>query len=139
MKKGDYLEAKEEKRKPTGEAIVVLVVFIIVFIAVIFRFAIRSGTNEGFFSSMPAKAQAYKVSAAFVRPTIKLPGDVSFPDNDYQCSNNSDSIYAIKSYYTVEDSDGHESKQKFTITLKYHGGSYSDHRNWSMIDLQQEK
>ena len=139
MKKGDYLAAKEEKRKPTSQAIVVLAVFVIVFLAVIFRFAIRSGANEGFFLSMPTGAQAYKVSTAFVRPTITLPGDVSFPDNDYQYSKNSDSIFVIKSFYIVEDSNGHEAKKEFSITLKYHGGSYSDGRNWSVMELQQGK
>ena len=139
MKKGDYLAAKEEKRKPTREAIIVLVVFIIVFIAIIFRFAIRSGTNEGFFSFMPTGIQAYKVSTSFVRPTIQSRGDITFPDRDFQYSKRSDSTYVIKSFYVIQDSDGHESKKNYTITLKYNGGSRDDGRKWTLIKLQQDK
>jgi hypothetical protein len=141
MKKGDYLAAKEEKRKPTIEAIIVLIVFIIVFLAVIFRFAIRSGTNEGFFSFMPTGVQAYKVSKAFVRPTIhsREDEDVSFPDRDFEYSKKSDSVYVIKSFYVTQDSYGHESKKNYTITLKYNGGSRANGHNWTLIQLQQDK
>ena len=139
MKKGDYLAAKEEKRKPTREAIIVLTLFIIVFIAVIFRFAIRTGSNEGFFSFMPTNTQAYKVSKQFVRPTITSSGDITFPDNEFQCSKNSDSVFVIKSFYTIMDSEGHESKANFTITLRYNGGSPMDSRHWKMLAFQKSK
>jgi len=42
MKRGDYLAAKEEMRKPAGQPIVVMLFFIIVFISVILRLAVRS-------------------------------------------------------------------------------------------------
>jgi hypothetical protein len=139
MKRGDYLTEKEEKKRPTVEGIVLLAVFVVIFLAVIFRFAIRTGTNEGFFSFMPTKAQAYLVSTAFVRPTVTIRGDVSFPDHDFQFSKDADSIYVIKSFYVIDDSEGHSAKKNFTITLKYLGGARTDGRNWKMIGLQQDK
>ncbi len=139
MKKGDYLAAKEESRRPTKEAIIILLVFIVVFIAVIFRFAVRSGTNEGFFSVIPTKKQAYQASRDLIRSKITAAGDVIFPDNDFQCSKNSDSIYVIKAFYTVQDSYGHEAQTNFTATLRYNGGSSSNSRNWKMITFQQEQ
>jgi|GEM_PF-2430448 len=139
MKKGDYLAAKEEKRKPTSEAVIVLIVFIIVFIAVIFRLAVRSGTNEGLFSDIPTKNQAYQVSKDLIRSKIKASGDVIFPDNDFQCSKDADSIYVVKAFYTIQNSEGHEVQTQFTATLKYGGGSSSDSRNWRMLTLQEEQ
>jgi len=139
MKRGDYLTAKEEKKRPTIEAVVVLAVFVIVFLAVILRFAIRTGTNEGFFSFMPTRAQTYQVSTAFIRPMVTIPGDVSFPDHDFQFSKDADSIYVIKSFYVIGDSEGHSAKKNFTITLKYLGGTHTDGRSWKMIGLQQDK
>ena|ERR1700722_7384990 len=138
MKKGDYFAAKQEKKKSTNQAVVVLVVFIIVFIFVIFRLAFRPGTNQSFFSLMPTGAEAYKISTTFVRPTIKTSGDVVFSDNDFQYSVNPDSVYVIKSFYTIEGG-GQSSKTNFTVTLKYNGGTSSDGRDWTMIDLQDDK
>ena len=138
MKKGDYLAAKEEKKKSTNDAVIVLIVFIVVFIFVIFRLASRPGSNHGFFSLMPTGAEAYKISTTFVRPTIKTSGDVIFPDNDFQYSKNSDSIYVVKSFYTIEKG-GRDTKTNFTITLKYDGGTSSDGRDWTLVDLQEDQ
>ena len=101
--------------------------------------AIRPGSKRYLFSTMPTGIEAYKISTTFVRSTIKTSGDAIFPDNDFQYSENPDSIYVIKSFYTIEDNKGKDSKTNFTITLKYDGSNFSDARDWTMIQLQEDK
>lgn len=135
MKKGDYLAAKDEKKKSTYEAVIVLIVFIIVFMGIIVRFARHSGANEGFFSHLPNGADAYRVSKSFIRPTIQPSHDGDFPLNEFQCSKESDSVFTVRSYFIMKDSDNQEVKRNFEITLKYNGGDKLKSGNWTMVNL----
>ena len=135
MQRRNYLTEKEAKKKSTSQGIVFLSVFIIIFVSVIFRLAIRTGTNEGFFSMVPTGNEAYQVAIDFVKPTVKT-CEAEFPDNDYQYSKNSDSVYVVQSFYKAPDQKGADVKTKFAITLRYNGGSSTDEKNWTVEDLQ---
>ena len=135
MQRRNYLTEKEAKKKSTNQGIDFLSMFIIIFVAVIFRLAIRTGTNEGFFSMVPTGDEAYQVAVDFVKPTVKT-GEVEFPDHDFQYSKNSDSVYVVQSFYKAPGLKGATTKTKFAITLRYNGGSSTDDKNWTVEDLQ---
>jgi len=136
MAQKDYLTEKQEKIKSTARGIIVLLIFVVIFIAVIIRFAIRSGTNEGFFRLMPTGKDAYEISKEFILPSLKS-ADTEFPDKDYEFSKNSDSVYIIKSHFDTKDLSGQEVKTEFTATLKYNGGSSDDEHNWTLVKLEE--
>ena len=135
MQRRNYLTEKEAKRRSTRQGLVFLSMFIIVFVAMIFRLAIRTGTNEGFFDTVPTGDEAYKVAVDFVKPTV-MTGDAEFPDSDFQYSKNSDSVYVVQSFYRAPGKEGSDVKKKFAITLRYNGGSSTDDKNWTVEDLQ---
>jgi len=135
MQRRNYLTEKEAKRRSTRQGLVFLSMFIIVFVAMIFRLAIRTGTNEGFFDTVPTGDEAYKVAIDFVKPTVKT-SEAEFPDSDYQYSKNSDSVYVVQSFYKAPGKEGAGVKTKFAITLRYNGGSSTDAKNWTIENLQ---
>ena len=135
MSKKDYLSEKQEKVKSTARGIIVLAIFVIIFIVMIMRLAIRSGTNEGLFPSMPSGKDAYEIAKDYILPTVKS-GDPEFGEKDYEFTKNADSVYIIKSYFDIRDISGREVKTEFTATLKYKGGSSSNDRNWTLVKLE---
>ena len=136
MPQKDYLKEKQEKAKTTVTGIIVLLIFIIIFIGVIVRFAIRSGTNDGFFPLMPTGKDAYEIAKDYIQSSIKS-SDHEFPDKDYQFTKNSDSVYTITSHFDARNIRGEEIKTEFTATLKYNGGSTSDQHNWTLVKLEE--
>ena len=136
MAQKDYLTEKQEKIKATTRGIIVLLIFVVIFIAVIIRFAIRPGTNEGFFRLMPTGKEAYEISRDFILPSLKST-DAEFPDKDFEFSKNSDSVYIIKSHFDSRDISGREVKTEFTATLKYNGGTADDAHNWTLVKLEE--
>jgi hypothetical protein len=136
MSKKDYLSEKQEKTRSTARGIIALLVFIIIFIAVIVRIAFRPGIDGNFFSSMPGGADAYQIAKRFIKPAPKL-SDVEFPNDEYQLSKKSDSIYVITSYFDTKDTYGTNVKTNFTATLKYNGGSALNQRHWTLIKLDE--
>jgi hypothetical protein len=136
MSKRDYLTEKQEKSRTTARGIILLMIFIVIFIAVILRIAIRSDRNGGFFSSTPTGQNAYEMAKAFIKPTLKS-SDIEFHDDEYESSTNSDSVYKITSYFDTKDSYGTAVKTNFTATLKYKGGSPMDERDWTLIKLDE--
>jgi hypothetical protein len=135
MQTRNYLTEKEARKKSTRQGIVFISVFILIFVSVIARFAVRPGTNEGFFALVPTGDDAYKVAVDFVKPTTKTM-EAAFPDNDFQYSKKSDSVYVVQSFYKAQDRKGADKKTNFAITLRYNGGSSTDDNNWTVEDLQ---
>jgi hypothetical protein len=133
--KRDYLSDKDEKKKSTRQGIIAIVIFVIIFIAVIFRFATRPGNNEGLSHQIPTGKEAYEIAKDYIKPTIKFP-EAEFPDSDFQFSKNSDSVYVIKSYYEANNGSGQNVKTNFNITLKYNGGISSKAENWKMVSME---
>ena len=75
MKK-DYLADQKHKVGITKQGMVVLFIFIGLFLTVIFRVAVRSGTSS-LFSSMPSGNDAFEIAKYYIKPTIKT-ADVDF-------------------------------------------------------------
>ncbi|WP_428331429.1 hypothetical protein [Mucilaginibacter sp.] len=132
--KRDYLTEKELNKKSTKEGIWILFVFILLFIFVIFRIAIRSGTNDRLFGSLPTKNDAFQIAKDYLRPNFKTQ-DIEFNDDDFQCSKNADSIYVVKSYFKTLLAGSANPQTKFIITLKYNGGENNRDRNWTVMKL----
>ena len=134
MKK-DYLSEKAAKKQVTRQAMWVLLIFILLFLAVMFRIAWRSESAGGFFSSMPSGDEAYEIAKDYVTPTLKS-GDVEF-DKDYQYAKGPDSVYVVKSGFKTKDGGNGATKTSYAITIKYNGGAVSSDKNWSLLNLQE--
>jgi len=135
MTKRDYISEQQEKNRATTRGILVLFVFIIIFIAVIIRFAIRSGTNEAFLPLMPTGKDAYEIAKDYTLRTLK-PANAEFSERDYDSAKNTDSIYIVKSYFETRELNGQNTKTEFTATLKYNGGAATNERNWTLVKLE---
>jgi len=134
--KRDYLAEKAAKKKVTREAMWILLIFIVLFLAVMFRIAWRSESAGGFFSSMPSGDDAYEIAKDYIIPTLRS-SNVEFADKDYQYAKSSDSVYVIKSYFQAKDPSSGNAKTNYTVTIKYNGGTISNDRNWSLLNLQE--
>jgi hypothetical protein len=132
--KNHYLSEKELKKKSTKQGLVVLFIFIVIFLAVILRFAIRA--DNGGFSSLPGSGDAYQIAVGFIKPTIKSP-TAQFPDRDFECAKTGDSVYTVKSYFETDSNNGRSAKTDFAITLKYNGGSWENEKSWTMVKLEE--
>jgi hypothetical protein len=134
--KKDYASEKEAKKRNTTEGIWLLMAFIAVFIVIIIRFAIGSGSGEGLLSLMPSGNDAYAVAKIYIRPSLRAP-DVKFADDSFQFAKGADSVYVIKSYFEAIFPGGEKVKTNFRISLKYTGGTISNERNWLLISLDE--
>jgi hypothetical protein len=137
VSKKDYITEKQEKIKTTARGIIILAIFIIIFIAVIIRFALRADVNNGLPSPMPSGKDAYEIAKDYILPALK-PANAEFPDIDYQITKNPDSIYIITSYFETRELNGQNSKTDFTVTLKFKGGAALDQQNWTLIKLKKQ-
>jgi hypothetical protein len=135
MKK-DYIAEMKDKRKTTSGAMWILLIFVILFILIIIRFAIRSDSNGGFFGSLPSGNDAYEIAKDYIKPTLKSP-DAKFANGDFQCTKTSDSVYVVKSYFETKNINGEKAKTNFAVALKYNGGTSSDERNWTLVRLDE--
>jgi hypothetical protein len=134
--KRDYLSEKAAKKRTTNNGLWFLFIFLALFIIVIIRIAVRSGSSGGFFTVMPSGGDAYEMAKHYIRPSLKSP-DVDFADEDYQCDKISDSVYVVRSYFETKQADSAKVKTTFAATLKYNGGSASNDRNWTMLNLEE--
>jgi hypothetical protein len=132
----DYLDDKSNKKKVAKDAFWILVIFIILFMAIITRFAVRSFFSNGVFSTMPSGEEAYKIAKNYIKPTLNSP-DVVFADDDYKFAKDTDSVYVVKSYFEENDSANVKVKTNYTIKLKYIGGINSQEQSWSMLSLEE--
>lgn len=132
----DYLAEKANKRKVAKEAFWILLIFIVLFTAIIMRFAIRSVFTEGIFSTMPSGDDAYKIAKHYIKPTINSP-DASFADDDYRYAKDDDSVYIVKSHFNIKDSSNIKVIINYTIKLKYIGGKHTDEQSWTMLTLEE--
>ena|ERR1700744_5866994 len=128
----DYISVKEENKKWTKTGILLMWLFIIIFISVIFRFALNAADRTDMPESAPTSGDIFNIAKKYVQPTL-LSADYQFADNDYQCFKNSDSIYVVKSYCSLQSAK--KSKVNFSITLKYDGGDRFDKNSWSVLSL----
>ncbi|MDB5005907.1 MAG: hypothetical protein JWP45_300 [Mucilaginibacter sp.] len=71
MKK-DYKAEKENKNRTTKSGILVLVIFIIIFMMVIFRIAVRSNLRDTYFNEMPTGKDAFVIAKDYIKPTINV-------------------------------------------------------------------
>jgi hypothetical protein len=133
--KRDYLAEKAAKKKATNEAMWVLLIFIVLFLAVMFRIAWRSESAGGFFSSMPSGDEAYQIGKDYIIPTLRS-GNVEF-DKDYQYAKSSDSVYVIKSNFQATGPSSGNAKTNYKITIKYNGGVVSNDRSWTLVNLEE--
>ncbi len=129
----EYINQKNQKTGITKRGIIVLLIFVVLFLSVIFRFAIRSDFG-GFFNQLPSGDDAFEVSKDFVRPTLKAV-DAHFAEDSYQYTKLSDSVYEVKSYFET-NSNFQTAKTNYDAVLKYKGGSNLNDRNWSLVKLQ---
>src|SRR5580658_4793004 len=117
MKK-DYLAENAAKQRTTRASMWALLIFIILFLVVIIRFAIRPGSNGDFLISMPTGDEAFKIAKDYMKPTLRS-RDAAFADADYQYAKSSDSVYIVKSYFETNNTDRGKHKTNFTVRLKY--------------------
>lgn len=86
----------------------------------------------------PAKltSEAFIISQQFVKAGLKAPGSAEFPSLDYTSVYQGDSSYIVKSYVDAQNSFGAKLRLHYIAKLKYNGGEWADHSNWTLIDLQ---
>jgi hypothetical protein len=130
-----YLTEKNKKKKATLQFVWILVLFGILFVILITRFAL-SGSQEDIFSGAPSSNDVYEIAKEFVKPTLK--GEIAdFSDSQYQFGQKPDSVYVIKSFVQTKDNAGEDRKTNFEIILKYKGGSKSAPQNWEVLNLSE--
>jgi hypothetical protein len=95
INKGDYLSAKELKKKSSRQGALLLIAFIGISLQSFFVSSSERALTKVFFTMMPTGDDAYKVAAGFIRPTVH--SAIDFPDNDFEYSKNSDSVYVVQS------------------------------------------
>ncbi|MFD0764890.1 hypothetical protein ACFQZI_08490 [Mucilaginibacter lutimaris] len=130
----DYLKDKVVKKKSATMAGWLIVLFVIIFAALLAKFALSGSIKN--FNGLPDSDLAYNVAKQYILPTT-LSGNVKFSDSDYKFAKRSDSVYVIKSFYTERHSDGESSRTDFTIELKYNGGAGARMTNWTLVNLDQ--
>lgn len=113
----------------------VLVLFGIIFMMIVVKFATSGGSSDMLtFTMFPSSDDAYQVAKQYIAPTIKS-GNLIFSEDHYQFAKKSDSVFVIKSYVTSIDEKGEKEKTNFQITLRYDGGPKAVQDNWTMIDM----
>jgi hypothetical protein len=95
-----YLAEKKKKKKSAMGGVAVLIVFALIFIFIVAKFAL-TGTIEDTFSGAPTQDDVYNIAKEYVKPTLKSDG--SFSDSQYEYGKKEDSVYVIKSFV---DHDG---------------------------------
>ena len=128
---------KDEKKKSANRAGWLLWLFILIFIAIIIRFAVRIEPGKSLNKSMPSGDDAFEIAKEFVKPTLGS-ANVEFGDGEYQFSKNVDSVYIVKSYYETKTEGNEKIKTAFVITLKFNGGPFLNKQNWAVQDLNQK-
>ncbi|MCO5935113.1 hypothetical protein NAF17_06150 [Mucilaginibacter sp. RB4R14] len=131
----NYLNDKVVKKNSATKAGWLILVFVLIFAALLAKFALSGTVNN--FSGLPDSDLAYNVAKQYILPTT-LSRNVKFSDSDYKFAKKSDSVYVIKSFYTIKDNDGESLRTDFTIELKYNGGAGARKDNWSLINLNQD-
>ncbi len=134
MDEKEYLSERAERKKVTREAMWVLGIFIIIFILIMARIAMRPSGADSIFANMPTGAEAFEIAKDYVKPTIKSP-DAEFSDGKFAFSKTNDSVYVIKSYFEERNTAGAEVKTNFTAVIKYHGGLAVNDQNWTLVNL----
>ncbi|TWJ00936.1 hypothetical protein JN11_02199 [Mucilaginibacter frigoritolerans] len=130
MKK-DYKTEIERKGKSTKQGMVVLVIFIILFLIVMVRVALRSDLGDTLSNGMPSDNDAFTIAKDYIKTTSSST-DIRFTDDSFRGDHEADSVYVIKSTY---ESGPNTDKTNFSITLKYHGGNKLNNSSWSVISL----
>jgi hypothetical protein len=110
-----------------------VIVFILIFLSILGRFAFR-GKSIHLFDSMPSSDDAYEVAKDFVRPTLQVQS-VDFAIHDFDCSKESDSVYIVKSYF---ETGREKAKTSFVVKLKYTGGEVQNDHSWDLVYMQQQ-
>lgn len=136
MKQRDYVKEKEHKIKSTRQGLIILSIFIVIFMSMIIRLAIRRGSDYGLSNPATKGADAYGVARDYLKASMRHPG-AEFSDDDFQYSQPSDSVYIVRSYFEVEK-DGESIKTNFSATLQYLGGPSSDDHNWRVLSLNEK-
>jgi hypothetical protein len=134
MKK-DYEAEIERKGKTTKQGMVVLVIFIILFLIVMVRVALRSDLGDKLSGGMPSDNDAFTIAKDYIKITSSST-DIRFTEDSFRGDHNDDSVYMIKSTY---ESGPNTDKTSFSITLKYRGGNKSSSSSWSVISLIADK
>ena len=130
-----YINEKKEKKTKALKFVWVIVVFALLFVVMMVRFAL-SGADDDIFTSAPSSDDVYAIAKAFVTPTLKST-DPDFSDSQYQFGQKRDSVYIIKSFVEVRDKSGEPQKTNFEIILRYKGGSKSNQQNWEVLNLNE--
>jgi hypothetical protein len=132
-----YLKDKKHKQKTAKAGIWALCVMGVIFLTVIYKFAVSGGSSDMLsFTMFPNSDDAYQIAKEYVAPTIRS-GNLAFAEERYQFAKKSDSVFVIKSYVTSIDEKGDKVKTNFQITLKYNGGPKAVQDNWTMVDMNE--
>jgi hypothetical protein len=128
-----YLQNNAAKKSFLNKGGLVLTILALIFTVFITRFAL-SGSRTDFLDGAPRGNDAYSIAKKFIRPTIKS-ANVAFPESGYQCAQEPDSVFIVKSYAEAKDQPGPKSITSFEITLKFNGGNVEDKKNWKMLGI----
>ena len=128
-----YLQNTAAKKSFLRKGTIVLSVLAIIFAVFLTRFAI-SGSRKSLLTNVPDSDDAYSMAKRFVRPTIKFQ-KVIFPETGYQCAQEPDSVFVLKSYAEAKGDPRPDDITTFQITLKFLGGKASDENSWQVLSL----
>ncbi len=128
-----YLKNNAAKKSFLNKGVLVLTMLAVSFTAFITRFAL-SGSRIDFLDGAPRGNDAYSMAKKFIRPTIKS-ANVAFPESGYQCAQEPDSVFIVKSYAEAKDQPAPKSITSFEITLKFNGGKVEDKKNWKILGI----
>ncbi|HJP63106.1 MAG TPA: hypothetical protein VJ844_06665 [Mucilaginibacter sp.] len=128
-----YIQHDAEKKTFLKKGSVVIVIIALMSTVIMTRYAL-SGSRKSILGNVPDYDDAYAMAKTFVRPTIKS-RDISFPASGYQCAQQPDSVFIVKSYAEAKGRKDPQNVTSFQITLKFNGGKVADKNNWKVINL----
>ena len=130
-----YLQDKAHKKRFFQKGLIAITVLVFIFSIFVTRYAL-SGSRDDLMNGAPGSEDAYRAAKQFVRPTIKSQ-NVYFPESGFQCAEQPDSVFIVKSYAEAKGQPGSKNITSFEITLKYQGGNIADKTNWRMLQLSE--
>nr|WP_294945346.1 hypothetical protein [uncultured Mucilaginibacter sp.] len=110
------------------------VLFAIVFFVVLLRIFQNKRVHV---NRKPNAMEAFTVSKAIVKNTLKHPAAASFPSNKYKSViDTAASTYQITSTVNSQDSSGKTLKLNWKLNLAYTGGDWADTTSWRVDGMQ---
>ena len=130
----EFAKEHRAKRNYTTQGMWFLIVFFLLLLSILGRFAIRRHSNGSYFSGTPSGSDAFQVAKDFLTPTLPAP-NVDYPKDDYRSDKESDSIYVVKSWFQLPNNG---TKTNFVVKLKYLGGDNLNDHSWELVYIREE-